>query len=178
MPPKTNDLDPRVLREALVALAELTGQGLVIADSEGRILFATTRARRVLFGSTLPSSILDLASLPEDPVRLPFEGTPHPVVVRVRPLPGPGRHLLVFLAEEAPRGALTKSLVERFGLSARSVQLVQLTSRGLTNREIAERLHLSEATVKTYMHGLFREVGVRNRAELVALAERMQAGMN
>ena len=56
------------------------------------------------------------------------------------------------------------------------MQLVQLASRGLTNREIGERLTLSEATVKTYMHALFRELGVRNRAELVALAERTAKG--
>lgn len=178
VPPKTTELDPRILREALIALAEATGQGAIVCDAEGKVLFTTGRAKRLVGTPTLPQSVVDLAHQPDESLRISLDGTPHSVIVRVRPLPGPGRHLLVLLAEEAPRGALTKGLVERFGLSARSVQLVQLTSRGLTNREIAERLHLSEATVKTYMHGLFREIGVRNRAELVALAERMQAGVN
>ena len=80
--------------------------------------------------------------------------------------------MLLTLEEEGPRGAISKgsSSSAAFRLA---IQLVQLASRGLTNREIGDRMRLSESSVKTYMHAVFRDFGVRNRAELVALAERL-----
>jgi len=164
--------ETRSYREALSVLGERHGLGIVVCDAHGTVYFASARARRLL-GAT-PSLPPELMALPDDRVtRTTLEGSRHPVGIRVARLPGAARHLLVTLEEDRPRPALSRGLIERFGLSARSVQLVQLTSRGLTNREIGKRLRLSEATVKTYMHVLFRELGVRNRAELVALAERM-----
>ena len=154
-------------------MAEMTGQAVAICDEQGRVLYATARARRLVGGADIPSEILALAAENDAMAKVALAGTVHPVHARAQRLPGVARRFLVVLAEQAPRSTLAKSLVTRFGLSARAVQLVQLTSRGLTNREIAEQLRLSEATIKTYMHGLFRDVGVRNRAELVALAERM-----
>lgn len=51
------------------------------------------------------------------------------------------------------------------GLSDRERQVLRLISAGSTNREIAERLHLSPHTVKEYTSSLYRKLGVRNRAE-------------
>lgn len=167
------ELDARAFREALTMFAEATSTGVVIADETGKVLFATARARRLLGQDNVPAELLTLADEPEGTGKVMLAGTANAVLAKTQRLPGIALRFLVVLAEQAPRSSLAKSLVSRFGLSARAVQLVQLTSRGLTNREIAERLRLSEATVKTYMHGLFRDVGVRNRAELVALAERM-----
>lgn len=154
-------------------IAEMTGQAVAICDEQGHVLYATARARRLLGSEDVPSEILALAAENDAMAKVTLVGTTHPVHARAQRLPGVARRFLVSLMEQAPRSTLAKTLVTRFGLSARAIQLVQLTSRGLTNREIAEQLRLSEATVKTYMHGLFRDVGVRNRAELVALAERM-----
>lgn len=159
-------------------VAEATSMAVAIGNEEGKVLFATARAQRLLGAQMIPPTVLALAETNkplthDESAKVTLPGTVHAVHVRAQRLPGSPRHILVFLVEEAPRSSLSKSLVSRFGLNARAVQLVQLTSRGMTNREIAERLRLSESTVKTYMHGLFRDVGVRNRAELVALAERM-----
>lgn len=41
-----------------------------------------------------------------------------------------------------------------------------LVAAGLTNREIAERLHLSPWTVKRHVANLLRKVGVRRRVQL------------
>lgn len=173
VPPKVTELDARAFREALTMFAEATNTGVVIADEAGKVVFATARARRLLGQDDVPVELLALADEQEGEGKVMLPGTANAVLAKTQRLPGITLRFLVVLAEQAPRSSLAKSLVSRFGLSARAVQLVQLTSRGLTNREIAERLRLSEATVKTYMHGLFRDVGVRNRAELVALAERM-----
>jgi len=57
------------------------------------------------------------------------------------------------------------------GLSIREQQLVGLVRLGLTNKEIATRLNLSERTVKNHFHRIFRKIGVRDR---MAMLERCQ----
>ena len=55
-------------------------------------------------------------------------------------------------------------------LTRREVELVECVSQGLTNREIALQLNLSEHTVRNYLFRIFRKFGVSNRAELVGSA--------
>jgi DNA-binding NarL/FixJ family response regulator len=52
------------------------------------------------------------------------------------------------------------------------VRLLELVAKGLHDREIAQRLHLSPHTVKHHIERLRAEVGVRNRTELAAWAGR------
>ena len=56
-------------------------------------------------------------------------------------------------------------------LSDREREVVSLIAAGSTNREIAEELYLSPHTVKEYTSGLYRKLGVRNRAEAVKRAQ-------
>ena len=55
------------------------------------------------------------------------------------------------------------------GLTRREQQLVQMISRGLTNKEIASQLNLSEQTVKNHIHRMLRKVGATNRLGAVEL---------
>jgi DNA-binding NarL/FixJ family response regulator len=52
-------------------------------------------------------------------------------------------------------------------LSKREAEIVSCVSEGLTNREIAARLKISENTVKNYLFHTFNKLGVSNRLELV-----------
>lgn len=54
-------------------------------------------------------------------------------------------------------------------LSQRERQMLDLASTGLTNGEIAQRLNLALPTVKNAMSRIFDKLGVRNRAEAIAL---------
>jgi two-component system response regulator DesR len=56
-------------------------------------------------------------------------------------------------------------------LSPRERDVISLVARGATNREIAKSLHLSPHTVKEYTSGIYRKLGVRNRAEAVKSAQ-------
>ena len=56
-------------------------------------------------------------------------------------------------------------------LSEREREVVSLIAAGSTNREIAEQLFLSPHTVKEYTSGVYRKLGVRNRAEAVKRAQ-------
>jgi DNA-binding NarL/FixJ family response regulator len=55
----------------------------------------------------------------------------------------------------------------RSELSRREEQLVELVCWGLTNKEIALRLHLSEHTVKNHIHNILKKTGASDRVSLV-----------
>jgi two-component system response regulator DesR len=69
-------------------------------------------------------------------------------------------------AEAKPEGGET--------LTERERDVLQLIASGATNREAAERLHLSPHTVKDHTTAIYRKLGVRNRAEAVRRAQDLQ----
>jgi DNA-binding NarL/FixJ family response regulator len=60
------------------------------------------------------------------------------------------------------------------GLTARETDVLGEIAQGCSNFEIARRLHMSEATVKTHTHKIFRKLNVQNRAEAALRAARMR----
>jgi two-component system, NarL family, nitrate/nitrite response regulator NarL len=57
-------------------------------------------------------------------------------------------------------------------LTERESEILNLVVRGLTNREIGERLHLSEKTIKHYITNILEKLHVRSRVEAAMLAVR------
>jgi DNA-binding NarL/FixJ family response regulator len=55
-------------------------------------------------------------------------------------------------------------------LTPREESVVSLVVQGMVNREIAEKLHLSEHTIKNYLFRIFDKLGVSNRVELALYA--------
>jgi DNA-binding NarL/FixJ family response regulator len=62
------------------------------------------------------------------------------------------------------------------GLTAREAEVLRLIGTGFTNREIAERLVVSEATVKTHINHVFAKIGARDRAAAINYAARHGLG--
>lgn len=60
-------------------------------------------------------------------------------------------------------------------LSSREKEILTLVSLGMTNRQICRQLHLSEATVKTYLTRCYTKLGVTDRASAVRVA--MEQGL-
>jgi DNA-binding NarL/FixJ family response regulator len=56
------------------------------------------------------------------------------------------------------------------GLTAREAEVLTLLASGLSNAEIAKRLYLSHATVKTHINRIFAKTGARDRAHAVRYA--------
>ena len=54
------------------------------------------------------------------------------------------------------------------GLTSRESEVAALLARGLSNREIAAALFISEHTVKTHLKSIFRKAGVASRARAIA----------
>ena len=66
-----------------------------------------------------------------------------------------------------------KDPAEADPLSAREREILGLISDGLENKQIARRLDISEATVKTHLKAVFERLEVRSRAEAVAVGLRL-----
>lgn len=70
--------------------------------------------------------------------------------------------------------ALRRISTQSTRLSIREQQIVQQLLQGRTNREIANRLSISEKTVKHYMTGLMQKLHARNRLEVVIAAQKLE----
>ncbi len=65
---------------------------------------------------------------------------------------------------------------ERFAnLTEQERRILHLIGEGLTNREIGERLHLAEKTIKNYVSGLLSKLGMQRRSQAAAYVARTQA---
>ncbi len=63
---------------------------------------------------------------------------------------------------------------QKLGLSSREAEVLQLMAEGLSNQEIADRLFLSLATVKTHSSKLFEKLDVKRRTQAVDKARQLK----
>ncbi len=79
-------------------------------------------------------------------------------------------HIMVLLERVAEKHSLNyESVAERFALSKREVEVVRLICEGFNNREIGQKLYISEHTVKDHIKNIMRKMEVASRNELVAV---------
>lgn len=62
-----------------------------------------------------------------------------------------------------------RAVQEAKRLTDKQHEIVELVAQGLRNKEIAERLFISEQTVKNHLHTIFEKLGVSARLELALL---------
>jgi len=81
----------------------------------------------------------------------------------------------VWLEKEAIGRALGKLFQTgdsraRAALTPREIEIVQMVAQGIGNREVGERLFISEGTVKTHLHTIYEKLGVKGRVQLATYA--------
>ena len=84
----------------------------------------------------------------------------------------------VWLEKEAVGRALEKMLQNesarekvREVLTPREIDIVRMVARGLGNREVGEKLFISEGTVKTHLHTIYEKLRLKGRVQLANYAQ-------
>jgi len=67
--------------------------------------------------------------------------------------------------------ALNEQRLKDLGITKRELEILQLIAEGMSNREIAEKLFVSENTVKTHSSRLFDKLSARRRTQAVQIAK-------
>ena len=62
---------------------------------------------------------------------------------------------------------------QRFGLTDRELEVLALRAEGMTNREIGERLFMSEKTASVHVSRILAKLDVRGRVEAATMAQRL-----
>jgi two-component system, NarL family, response regulator LiaR len=84
------------------------------------------------------------------------------VVIKEVPVPANGEP---FLPDDKKR--------ESLGITPRELEILELIAQGLSNREIAEKLFVSENTVKTHSSRVFDKLGAKRRTQAVQLGKEL-----
>jgi len=79
--------------------------------------------------------------------------------------------VLFALVARGPRGISLEKRGRRGGLTLRQQQLMRLVAKGLTNKEIALQLHVSEFTVKNHVYRIKKQLDAGSRTEAVDVAQ-------
>jgi two-component system, NarL family, response regulator LiaR len=90
---------------------------------------------------------------------LKLTGRRQTIVVKEIPVPAGGP----FVLDERKR--------EDLHITRRELEILELIAQGLSNREIAEKLFVSENTVKTHSSRVFDKLGARRRTQAVQLGK-------
>ena len=67
-----------------------------------------------------------------------------------------------------------RSLAERYGITPGQMRVLALLAQGKTNREIANRLGLSEGTVRIHVSAIFKALKVTNRSQAMLVVNRQK----
>ena len=70
--------------------------------------------------------------------------------------------------------ALDRTRLQQLGITARELEILQLIAGGLSNREIAEKLFVSENTVKTHSSRLLDKLSAKRRTQAVQIAKELR----
>lgn len=76
---------------------------------------------------------------------------------------------IAFLQSQSTGILLDKvALQDRYGISPREFDILELVACGMSNKEIGSRLYISEGTVKNHLHRIMRKLDVGSRTEIIA----------
>jgi DNA-binding NarL/FixJ family response regulator len=161
-------------REA-VALIKQHRPDLLVADTESVSgigdRFAVIREGR----AHVPSLKVVVVSAPDDPGRIDAalsagavayvlkRAQPEDVASAIRQVFAPS--LFLAASQTRSRPAPLSEVAEDIGLTPREREILSLVAEGGTNRDVAQRLWVTEQTVKFHLANIFRKLDVTNRTQ-------------
>ncbi|GGP82071.1 response regulator [Saccharothrix coeruleofusca] len=171
-----------------VALAASTGPDVILMDIRMPVMDGIAATRQILSGPAEdPPKVVVLTTfdLPEYVYTALGEGAagfllkdtpPDRIISAVRTIaagdiliaPSITHRLIETYAQHHRTTAVGEPQLA--GLTARETEVLRLVGNGLTNAQIAERLVLSEATVKTHVKRMMGKLGLTSRAQAVVVA--------
>lgn len=84
------------------------------------------------------------------------------------------RETVIVKQVPAPQSfALNETRLRELGITRRELEILELIARGLSNREIAEKLFVSENTVKTHSSRLFDKLSAKRRTQAVQFGKEL-----
>ena len=177
----------RIAHGTRVAL-DATGRFLLAIDQTGRLLWCTPKAKQLLTelfptgasqGTGLPGPVVERLKQLSQPgaarsgARSCLEAGERRVELSFLSSIGPDE-LLFRLAEMSTDGD-ERLLQQTLQLTSREAEVLLWLSRGKSNREMGEILHISPRTVNKHLEQIFVKLGVENRASAAARAVRALA---
>ena len=75
------------------------------------------------------------------------------------------------IVSPSPEFVRDQEKLESFGITPRELEVLQLIADGLSNKEIAVRVFVSENTIKTHLSRVFDKLGARRRTQAVQIAK-------
>jgi DNA-binding NarL/FixJ family response regulator len=70
--------------------------------------------------------------------------------------------------------SIDEAKIKELGISKREYEVLQLISNGLSNKEIADQLFLSESTIKTHVSNLLTKLDAKRRTQAIQIAKSLQ----
>ena len=74
------------------------------------------------------------------------------------------------IVNKAVKESDTTKLIEAVKMTKREKQVIDMVADGLTNKEIASRLHLSTYTVKSHIHNILEKLALHTRVQIAKYA--------
>jgi DNA-binding CsgD family transcriptional regulator len=137
--------------------------GVIVMSADGTTCYLNDEAKRVLRGLSLGT--IPIPGVGAKPTFF-WTGTGVYKVVTV-PATSDKQENTVLL-EPQPSSEAISAKLEAHSLTPRQREIALLVIRGLSNREIAERLFIEEQTVKDHLRDVFEAVKIHRRSELTA----------
>ncbi len=168
--------------EALAAVRELRPDVLVLdlmmPTRDGLGVLHAIHAEKLATRVVILTAVLDDEQLMQA-IRLGARGVvlkemaPQALIAAVREVYRGGEWLEQGLGARVVR-KLRDDAAHRGGaaseLTPRELEIARMAAAGLRNRAIADKLFISEGTVKVHLHNIYEKLGVKNRFELIASA--------
>jgi DNA-binding CsgD family transcriptional regulator len=138
--------------------------GMIILREDGHITYINETAKKILAGrhvSVIPDPNFSTGSVF-------FRDKTGTYNVKTIKKSCTGQKEKIILLEPLPSESCIRLKLTNFGLTQRQEDIAILAVRGLSNREIGERLLIMEQTVKDHLHDIFEKLQIKSRTELTA----------